>query len=214
MIILGLTGSIGMGKSTAAKMLQRMGASVCDSDAIVHRLLRRGGAAVAAVEKAFPGVTDRGAVDRRRLGARVFGNAEALRRLEAILHPMVRREQESFLRAASRRRVEVAVLDIPLLFETGAERRVDWTIVVSAPYRIQRARVLSRSGMTEEKFESILKNQMPDGEKRRRADYVVSTGLTKNCAHQRLKRVIGKIKNRKKRLRPLRTAVLERGTNA
>ncbi|MCW2235537.1 dephospho-CoA kinase [Azospirillum canadense] len=197
MIVLGLTGSIGMGKSTAARMLKRMGAPVCDSDAVVHGLLAKHGAAVPAIDAAFPGVVRDGAVDRRALGAAVFGNAEALKRLEAILHPAVREAQRVFLARAARRGVRVAVLDIPLLFETGGERRVDRTVVVTAPFLVQKARVLARPGMTPEKFAAILLRQTPDAEKRRRADYVVNTG----DGRLRTRRALGKIIADVKRLR-------------
>ena len=138
-IVLGLTGSIGMGKSTAAQALRRLGVPVHDADAVVHGLMARGGAAVAAIEAAFPGVTRDGAVDRTALGAKVFGDPAALRRLEAILHPLVRRSARRFLERARRRRVPVAVLDIPLLYETGGEELCDAVMVVSAPARIQRS---------------------------------------------------------------------------
>ncbi|MGK9165978.1 dephospho-CoA kinase [Inquilinus limosus] len=177
MRILGLTGSIGMGKSTAAAMLRRDGVAVHDADAVVHDLLRRGGAAVPAVAAAFPEAVRDGAVDRRALGALVFGKPEALRRLEAILHPLVRRRMRRFLQQAGRRGDRLVVLDIPLLFETGGERFCDAVAVVSAPRLLQRQRVLTRPGMTREKFAAILAAQMPDREKRRRADWVVPTGL-------------------------------------
>lgn len=194
MIVLGLTGSIGMGKSTAARMLKSMGVPVCDSDALVHGLLGKGGAAVPAIDAAFPGVVVEGAVDRRALGAAVFGNPEALKRLEAILHPKVHEAQRRFLHRMARRRVRIAVLDIPLLFETGGERRVDRTIVVSAPFAIQKARVLARPGMTPEKFAGILARQMPDTEKRRRADYVVQTGDGRQATRRALKEIIADVK--------------------
>jgi dephospho-CoA kinase len=177
MRILGLTGSIGMGKSTAAAMFRRDGIAVHDADAAVHDLLRRGGAAVPAVAKAFPEAVRDGAVDRKVLGALVFGKPQALRRLEAILHPLVRRRLRRFLQQAGRRGDQLVVLDIPLLFETGGERFCDTVAVVSAPRLLQRQRVLARPGMTREKFAAILAAQMPDREKRRRADWVVPTGL-------------------------------------
>ncbi|WP_448205206.1 dephospho-CoA kinase [Azospirillum sp. sgz302134] len=204
MIVLGLTGSIGMGKSTAARMLASMGAPVCDSDAVVHGLLGRHGAAVPAIDAAFPGVVRDGAVDRRALGAAVFGNPEALKRLEAILHPKVREAQQSFLRHAARRGVKVAVLDIPLLFETGGERRVDRTVVVSAPFTVQKARVLARPGMTPEKFAAILARQTPDAEKRRRADYVVNTGDGRLSTRRALREIIADVKRLRGRQWPPR----------
>lgn len=190
MMILGLTGSIGMGKSTAGAMFRRLGVPVHESDRAVHRLLARGGAAVAAVGRHFPDVVRDGAIDRRALGARVFRDEPALGVLEAILHPLVRREQLRFLARAARRRATVAVLDIPLLFETGAETRVDATVVVTAPWFVQEARVLARPGMTREKLRGILARQMPMAEKRRRADFVVPSGLGRRVTLQHLRRIV------------------------
>ncbi|MEM7226842.1 MAG: dephospho-CoA kinase [Pseudomonadota bacterium] len=185
MYVLGLTGSIGMGKSTAAGFFRRLGVPVHDADAAVHRLTGHGGAAVAAVEAAFPGVVRDGAVDRQRLGAAVFADQAALKRLEAILHPLVRRSARAFLAAQARQRRPLAMLDIPLLYETGGDVLCDAVVVVSAPARVQAARVLGRPGMTQEKFQAILAKQMSDEEKRRRADFVVSTGGSKrNTLHQ------------------------------
>jgi dephospho-CoA kinase len=180
MVILGLTGSIGMGKSTAAGMFRLLGIPVHDADATVHALLARGGAAVPAVEASFPGVVRAGAVERPLLGARVFGDRQALRRLEAILHPLVRQSSTAFLRQAARRQEPLVVLDIPLLFETGGERLCDAVVVVSAPVFLQRQRVLRRPGMTAARLEAIMAQQITDREKRRRADYVVNTGLDKH----------------------------------
>lgn len=177
MRLIGLTGSIAMGKSTAARLLRRQGLFVHDADATVHRLLARGGAAVAAIEAAFPGVVKDGAVDRRALGARVFGDDAALARLEAILHPLVRLDTRSFCARHARRRARAVVLDIPLLYETRAERRLDSVMVVSAPAWLQRMRVLRRPGMTEAKLAAILARQTPDREKRRRADAIASSAL-------------------------------------
>jgi dephospho-CoA kinase len=190
MVILGLTGSIGMGKSTAAGMLQSMGVPVCDSDAIVHRALGKGGAAVARIDALFPGVVIDGAVDRGKLGAAVFGNTPALRKLEAILHPMVRDAQTDFLKRCAARRMKVAVLDVPLLFESGTDARCDFTIVITAPAFLQAQRVLARPGMTPEKLKQILARQMPDAKKRRLADFVVQSGLGRRHALQRLKGVV------------------------
>lgn len=176
MIILGLTGSIGMGKSRAGHVFRQCGVPVFDADKTVHRLMEKGGAAVGAVERAFPGTQKDGAVDRVALGARVFGKPDELRRLEKILHPRVRAERARFLRQAQARRTALVVLDIPLLFETGGDANCDYTAVVSAPYFIQRARVLGRAGMTEEKFAAVLAQQMPDAEKRSRADFIIPTG--------------------------------------
>lgn len=175
MIILGLTGSIGMGKSTVGKMFAEEGAPVFDSDAAVHTLYAAGGAAVAPVEAAFPGVARNGAIDRTALSARVVGNGEAIGRLEAIVHPLVRQAQAEFLQSNRDAGMPVVVLDIPLLFEGGGVKLVDKIVVVSAPAEMQRARVLARPGMTAEKFEAILARQTPDAEKRARADFVIDT---------------------------------------
>ena len=191
MIILGLTGSIGMGKSTAANMLRRIGAPLFDADAEVHRLLAPGGRAVRAVAAAFPGVRDEaGGIDRQRLGQRVFGDPAARRRLEAIVHPMVRAAERRFLAQAHARHEPVVVLDIPLLFETHGTERCDAVLVVSAPARLQRERVMRRPGMTEARFAGILEAQMPDREKRRRADFVVATALGRGVTFRRLKGIV------------------------
>ena len=174
MIILGLTGSIGMGKSTTAAMFAARGCPVHSADEAVHRLYS--GRAAPLVEARFPGTAPGGVVDRVRLSAAVLDDAEALRDLERIVHPLVREEEARFLKDAREAKASVAVLDIPLLFETGGEARVDRTLTVSAPADIQRARVLARPGMTPERFEAILAKQMPDAEKRRRADFIVDTG--------------------------------------
>ncbi len=180
MRILGLTGSIGMGKSTAVQMLRRARVPVHDADAAVHRLMARNGAAVSAIAKAFPGTVRAGAVDRGKLGARVFGrDPKPLRRLEAILHPLVRRETKSWLSAQARRRAKVVVLDVPLLYETGGPGGYDAVVVISAPAFLQRQRVLRRGGMTPGKLAEILGRQLPDREKRARADFVVTSGLGK-----------------------------------
>ena len=177
MVIVGLTGSIGMGKSTAAKMLREMGVPVYDADAAVHELQAPGGAALPGIEAEFPGVVKAGVLDRQALGARVFGNKEALRRLEAIVHPLVFKKQRAFLRRAALAGEKLVVLDIPLLFEGLGERRVDATLVVSAPAFLQRRRVMARSGMTAEKFAGILRQQVPDTLKRRKATIVIPTGM-------------------------------------
>jgi len=190
-IILGLTGSIGMGKSTAAKTFRRLGVPLFDADAVVHRLLAPGGAAVGPVETAFPGVRDEaGGIDRQRLGQRVFRDPPALRRLEGIIHPMVRQAERRFVARARARRVPLVVLDIPLLFETGGVERCDVVLVVSAPARLQRERVMRRSGMSESRFADILRAQIPDREKRRRADFVVATALGRSVAFRRLKAIV------------------------
>ncbi|HEY0624210.1 dephospho-CoA kinase [Sphingomonas sp.] len=176
MLVLGLTGSIGMGKSTVAAMFAGEGVPVFDADAEVHKLQGPGGRLVAEIEAAFPGTTGDSGVDRARLGKAVFGSPDALRRLEAIVHPAVARERRAFLDA--NRGSALVVLDIPLLFEAGGWRQVDRIAVVSAPAEVQRARVLARPGMTQARFESILAKQMPDAEKRERADFVIPTGGT------------------------------------
>jgi dephospho-CoA kinase len=173
MFVLGLTGSIGMGKSTAARFFVEAGVPVHDADAVVHRLYD--GEAAAVIETAFPGTTLSGKVDRARLAERVLDDPAAIRRLEAIIHPLVRESEVKFLADAAARAEPVVVLDIPLLFETGGEQRVDAVVVVSAGAEAQRNRVLGRPGMTESKLESILAKQMPDAEKRRRAHFVVDS---------------------------------------
>ncbi|HWM83364.1 MAG TPA: dephospho-CoA kinase [Pseudolabrys sp.] len=173
MIILGLTGSIGMGKSATAAMFAEAGVPVHDADATVHDLYD--GEAVPAIEAAFPGSTANGQVDRVKLSAQVVGHPAALKKLEAIVHPMVVEKREFFLDAAKADGAAVALLDIPLLYETGADAMCDAVVVVSAPAHVQRERVLERPGMTAERFESLLLRQIPDDEKRRRADFVVDT---------------------------------------
>jgi dephospho-CoA kinase len=175
MIVIGLTGSIGMGKSTTADLFAEAGVPVYDADAEVRRLYAVGGAAVEPVGAAFPGVVEAGAVDRERLGARVLGNPEALERLNATVWPLMSAARANFLAAASSAKAPLVVLDIPLLFETGGQRHVDIAVVVSAPAEMQRERVLARPGMTEAKFAAILKAQMPDAEKRKKADFVIDT---------------------------------------
>lgn len=174
MIKLGLTGSIGMGKSTVAAMFARNGVPVFDADAAVHRLQGPGGRLVTAIEAAFPGTTGPNGVDRARLGKAVLGDTPALKRLEAIVHPAVAEERAAFLRDHAE--AAIVLLDIPLLFETGGESGVDQIAVVDAPPAVQRARVLARPGMSAEKFEAILARQMPNAEKVARADFVIPTG--------------------------------------
>lgn len=190
MYVLGLTGSIGMGKSATAAMFRRLGVPVYDADAAVHRVLGRHGAAVPAVDQAFPGVVVDGAVDRRALGARVFGAPAELRRLERIVHPLVTAMQRRFLQRQARRRVPLVVLDIPLLFESGGERRVDAVVSVTAPAFLQRLRVLRRPGMTPEKLAGVLRQQVPDTLKRQRADFVVPTGLGFACSFARVRAIV------------------------
>ena len=193
MVVLGLTGSIGMGKTTVASALKACGATVYDADAAVHRLLGPGGAAVAPVLARFPdagsGAGPERAVDRGPLGAQVLADADALAELEAILHPLVRAGERRFLAASQRRGCRLAVLDMPLLFETGGEARCDATLVVSAPAVVQRARVLGRARMTEERLAAILARQMPDAEKRRRADFVIRTGLDRRVSRLAARRL-------------------------
>ena len=191
MIVLGLTGSIGMGKSTAAAVLRRLGVPLFDADRIVHRLLAPSGAAVETVADAFPGVrTPDGGIDRTLLGRAVFSNPHALARLERIVHPMVAAEERRFLALAQARREPIAALDVPLLFETGGERRCDYVVVVSAPGLVQQQRVLRRPGMTESRLEASLRRQMSDREKRSRADFVVLTGLDRNRALRQLRAIV------------------------
>ena len=190
MIVIGLTGGIGMGKSTAAAAFRRAKFPVFDADAAVHLLQARGGAAVAPIGAAFPGVVVDGAVDRGRLRAAAVHDPTAMTRLERIIHPMVRAMQRRFLARARRERRWAAVLDIPLLLETGGERRVDRVVVVSAPASVQWARVRGRGRMTEAQIRAIIARQMPDHEKQRRADLVVRTGLSRYHACATLRRWI------------------------
>ncbi|MBX9795519.1 dephospho-CoA kinase [Sphingomonas sp.] len=175
MIILGLTGSIGMGKSTVAKMFVDEGVPVFDADATVHALQGPGGALLPAIEAAFPGTTGPTGVDRARLGAIVFHDSAAMQRLEAIVHPAVAAERAAFL--ARHQALPLVVFDVPLLFETGGEKSVDKVVVVSADAATQRARVLARPGQSTEKFEAILARQLPDAQKRARADYIIPTDV-------------------------------------
>jgi dephospho-CoA kinase len=210
MIVVGLTGSIGMGKSTAAAMLRRMGVPLFDADRVVHCLLALGGSAVARVETAFPGTRDEnGGINRKRLGERVFGDPKALAGLEGILHPLVAEAEKRFLAQARARREPLAVLDIPLLYETRGAARCDYVIVVSAPAMLQRQRVLRRPGMTEGRFAAILRQQMPDAEKRQRADFVVPTGLDRGLSLRRLRGIVAALRqqNRPARHRAARNMI-------
>ncbi len=184
MLILGLTGSIGMGKSVTARLFTEAGVPVHDADATVHDLYA--GAAVAAIEGAFPGTTSAGGVDRTLLSLRVLDDAAALAKLESIVHPLVQRAEMAFLARAAAAGQRMVVLDIPLLLETGGERRVDVVVVVSAPREIQRIRALSRSGMTAEKLDAILAKQMPDAEKRCRAHFVVDSSRGVDSAREQV----------------------------
>lgn len=201
MIVLGLTGSIGMGKSTVAAMMNTLGIPVHDSDIAAHRLLEPKSEARLALAAAFPHyqypqIYEKKTynINRRELGKIVFSDDEARERLEAIIHPMVRKSQTEFLRASKIKGARIAALDIPLLFETGAEARVDYTITVSAPYFLQRARVLARPDMSEEKFHAILSRQMPDAEKRARSDFVIQTGLGRAHSFSSLKEILESIR--------------------
>jgi dephospho-CoA kinase len=173
MLVLGLTGSIGMGKSTTARLFSEAGVPVYDADATVHKIYE--GEAVSAIEAAFPGTTVNGKVDREKLSAKVVHDAAAMKRLEQIVHPMLRAYRQEFLGQAERSGAEVAVVDVPLLFETGGEKHVDAVVVVSTTPDVQRERILARGNMTAEKLDAILARQLPDAEKRRRADFVVET---------------------------------------
>ena len=204
MVILGLTGSIAMGKSTAAAVFKRFGVPVYEADRAVHGVLARGGAAVAAVAAAFPDAVVAGAVDRTALGARVFGDRAALRRLERIVHPLVAAVRERFLRRHAARRTRLVVLDVPLLLEGGGERRCDAVVVVSAPAFLQEQRVLTRPGMSHGRLAGILANQMPDRAKRRRADFVVETGLGKRHSLRRIARIVRLMRRRRGRHWPPR----------
>ncbi|WP_296069582.1 dephospho-CoA kinase [uncultured Agrobacterium sp.] len=188
MIVIGLTGSIGMGKTTTARLFAAEGVAVLDSDAVVHELYREEAAPL--IEEAFPGTIVSGVVDRQKLGEVLRENPANFKRLEEIVHPLVRKRQQAFLAAAQNEGREFAVLDIPLLFETGAENRVDKVVVVSCSPEVQRERVLSRPGMTEEKFAMILARQMPDEEKRRRADFIVESGSGVENARDQVREIL------------------------
>ena len=190
MILLGLTGSIGMGKSTTARMFADEGALVWDADAAVHRLYARGGAAVEPLGEAFPGVVVDGAVDRTRLAERLGHDEAAFKRLEAIVHPLAAQDRADDLAAARARGVRLAVLDIPLLFETGGDAFVDAVVVVTADPEVQAARVLARPGMTRDRFETILARQTPDAEKRRRADFLVDTGRGLDATRDQVRQIV------------------------
>ena len=191
MIVLGLTGSIGMGKSTTAHMFRESGVPVHDSDETVHRLYA--GKAAPLLEERFPGVVQDGVVDREKLARAVLGQPEALKDLERIVHPLVRADADAFLERHRQAGARLALLDIPLLFETGGEDRVDRIVVVTAPADVQRERVLARPGMTTEKFEAILARQVPDAEKRRRADFLIDTGQGMDAARRRVAEIVDEL---------------------
>jgi len=199
MFILGLTGSLGMGKTTTGRFFAEAGVPVHDADAVVHRLYE--GEAAAAIEAAFPGTAIGRKVDRGKLAERVLDNPEALRRLEALIHPLVRQSEARFLAEAERSGAKVAVLDIPLLFETGGDRRVDAIVVVSAPQEVQWARVLERPGMTPAKLDAILARQLADAEKRSRADFVVDTSRGFDSARAQVQEILRAVATMPKRQR-------------
>jgi dephospho-CoA kinase len=196
-LIIGLTGSIGMGKSETARMFARLGIPVYDSDAAVHRLYEPGGGAVDPIEKAFPGTVRDGRVDRAALSRRLAGDEPAFRTLERIVHPLVAADQREFLERAGREGADMVVQDVPLLFETGGHARMDAVVVVSAPADVQRRRVLARPDMTEEKLAQILSRQMPDEEKRARAHYIVETGKGLDHAFEQVKRIVAELRVRR-----------------
>ena len=197
MFVLGLTGSLGMGKSTTARFFAEAGVPVHDADGVVHRLYE--GPAVAAIAAAFPGTTKGAKVDRARLAARVLGDDAALKRLEAIVHPLVQEAERRLLAEAEAGGEKVVVLDIPLLFETGGDRRVDAIVVVSAPPELQRSRLMDRPGMTTEKLDAILAKQIPDAEKRRRADFVVDTSQGFDAARAQVREILRAVAKMPKR---------------
>ena len=197
MLIIGLTGSIGMGKSETAKMFARAGIAVCDSDALVHQLYERGGAAVLPVTALFPDAFVDGKIDRVALSRLVIGKPDEIGKLERIVHPLVGQAQRDFLLAQANSGAEMVVLDIPLLLEASGPKRVDVVVVVSAPAVVQRSRVLARSGMTLEKFEAIVKKQVPDEIKRSQADFVIDTSQGIEHAENQVKSVIEKLRGRK-----------------
>lgn len=191
MFVLGLTGSIGMGKSTTAQLFAEEGIPVHDADAAVHALYE--GEAVPLVEAAFPGTTQNGKVDRQKLAQAVVGKPEALKRLETIVHPLVAKARDRFLQTVRERGAQIALLDIPLLYETGGEALVDAVVVVSASPEIQRQRVMERPGMTVEKFEALLQKQMPDAEKRRRAHFIVDSGRGIEPAREQVRAILKQV---------------------
>ena len=194
MIVLGLTGSIGMGKTTTAGMFADEGARVHDADAAVHRLYAKGGEAVAPVAAAFPGVVKAGAVDRAALAAWIAGDPDALGRLEAIVHPLVARLRDDFIARARAEKAPVVVLDVPLLFEIGQQAGVDAVVVVTASPEVQRRRVLGRPGMTPERLVALMERQIPDAEKRARADFLIDTGEGLDAARDQVRRILAEVR--------------------
>lgn len=212
MIVLGLTGSIAMGKSTAAGMFRRLGVRVFDADRSVHEQLASNHDAVTAIAAAFPGVVRNGRVDRPVLAAAVFGDDAALDRLEQIVHPLVDAAQERFLKTAARQRAPLVVLDIPLLFETGRERYCDVVAVVSAPTFVQEQRLRARPGMDRQRMEKTLARQMPDAEKRRRADYIIPTGRSRGETMRVITQIVNDLRSSlQSRLQPARPGAAARG---
>ncbi len=196
MFILGLTGSIGMGKTATAKMFAEEGVPVQDADAAVHALYE--GKATPLIEAAFPGTTASGKVDRVKLGTMVIGKPDAMAKLEKIVHPLVAQERDGFLADAEKAGADIVVLDIPLLYETGSDINCDAVVVVSAPAEVQRARVLARPGMTEERFAAILAKQMPDADKRARADFIVDTSQGFDAARQQVREILAQVRKMRK----------------
>lgn len=192
MFLLALTGSIGMGKSATAQMFREEGIAVNDADAVVHELYS--GEAVPLIEAAFPGTVIEGSVDRARLSAALTKDPEGFKRLEKIIHPLVRQKEIKFRQSQEEEGTDIAVIDVPLLYETGGQSRVDAVVVVSCDAAIQRERVLARPGMTVEKFEMILSRQMPDAEKRAKADYIIETGLGFDHARAAVKAILSDIR--------------------
>lgn len=193
MKVVGLTGSIGMGKSETARMFRECDVLVFDADAVVHQLQAKDGRAIPLIEAEFPGVVQAGVLDRQKLGAVVFADPEAKKKLEAIMHPMVAEERIGFFESAEKAGADFVVLDVPLLFEMGGNAACDKVIVVSAPEEVQRARVLARPGMTEEKFEHIVKRQTPDADKRAGADYIIETDKGLDHAKAAVEHVVGEL---------------------
>lgn len=190
MRVIGLTGSIGMGKTNAARALRQLGVPMLEADGVVHRLTAAHGRALPAINAAFPGTVTNGRLDRGKLAGMVFGNDAALKRLEGILHPLFEAEERRFIARSRARRVALVAVDIPLLYEVGAERHMDAVIVVTAPTMIQTARVMRRRGMTQARLDAILARQMPDREKRKRADFIVNTGGTRRDTVRKLKWIV------------------------
>ncbi len=195
MRVIGLTGSIGMGKTHAARALRQLGVPVLEADGVVHRLTAAHGRALPAINAAFPGTVTNGRLDRGKLAGLVFGHDAALKRLEGILHPLFEAEERRFIARSRARRVAMVAVDIPLLYEVGAERHMDAVIVVTAPKMIQRARVLRRRGMTQARLDAILARQKPDPDKRKRADFIVNTGGTRRDTFSKLKTIVDRLRH-------------------